>query len=294
MIWDDLRFFVAVAEQGTVSQAARVLGVNYSTVLRRLASLEESYGTQLFERSSSGYELTRGGAEILDTARSIEESFQELDRQLAGRDARLSGVVRVATTDLLGGLLMPDFCRFTNEYPDIRLEMVTSIEPLNLTKRAADVAIRVTKGPSPHLTGRRVARIAGTVYVSDRYRDWQRSGSLENLAEQSWIGWDENHGGGEMARRMDPFIPAGASISCRVDSGTALCHAIRAGMGLGYTWCFVGDSEASFKRVPGAREYLLDLWLLVHPDLAKTPRFRVFLDFMADRIAENEAFAPLD
>ena len=142
--WEDLRYFLAVARSGSLTDAARELCVSYSTVSRRLATLEEGLGTRLFDRLASGYQLTGAGAEMLESARRMEAEFAALSRRVQGRDARLAGRLRVATTDALASTFMPELAAFTRRYPEIELDLVTTPAPAELALREVEVALLVT------------------------------------------------------------------------------------------------------------------------------------------------------
>jgi len=142
--WDDIRFFLAVAREGSVRAAAERLEVNHSTVLRRIGRLEERLGAQMFEKLPSGYRLTSAGEEVLEYAERMEASSNQLATLVLGRDQSLRGQLRVTLAPTLAThLLMPDFAEFATLHPEIEMEILSSSEPVNLTNREADVAIRV-------------------------------------------------------------------------------------------------------------------------------------------------------
>ena len=170
MEWDDLRYVLAVANAGSLAGAARKLGVNHTTVLRRIGVFEKELGLRLFERLPTGYVLTAGGEELIAAARHIDETVTTLERKLAGQDLRLSGAVRVTTTDTLMGSIVPEIlAEFRESHTGIQVEVAVSNLMFNLTKRDADVAIRPAKDPPETLIGRRIAKIAFAIYGSPQY-----------------------------------------------------------------------------------------------------------------------------
>ncbi len=184
--WDDLRYVLAVASAGSLAGAARSLGVNHTTVLRRIDAFEKRLGLRLFERLPTGYVLTAGGEELIAAARRIDETVTTLERKLAGRDLRLSGTVRVTTTDTLMGSILPEIlAEFRASHPGIQVEIAVSNLMFNLTKRDADVAIRPANDPPETLVGRRVAKIAFAIYGSARYLSKHKA---KTLAEHQWVG----------------------------------------------------------------------------------------------------------
>ena len=142
--WDDVRYFLAVARGGSVRAAAKRLGVNHATVLRRIAQLEERLGAQMFEKLPSGYRQTAAGEEVLELAIQMEASSHQLETRVLGRDQSARGLLRVTLPPFLAThLLMPDLADFARVHPDIEMEIASTGEVVNLTKREADVAIRI-------------------------------------------------------------------------------------------------------------------------------------------------------
>src|SRR5271165_6849896 len=148
--WDDVRYFLAVARGGSVRAAAERLGVNHSTVLRRIAQLEERLGAHMFEKLPSGYRLTIAGQEVLEFADQLEASSNQLETRVFGRDQSVRGLLRVTLPPPLAThLLMPDFADFARLHSQIEMEILSVDGPVNLTNREADVAIRVVYDATP-------------------------------------------------------------------------------------------------------------------------------------------------
>src|SRR5215468_5969792 len=168
--WDDVRYFLAVARGGSVRAAAERLGVNHSTVLRRIAQLEERLGVQMFEKLPSGYRLTAAGEEVLEFANQMEASSHQLETRVFGRDQSVRGLLRVTLAPTLAThLLMPDFSDFARLHPDIEMEILSSGELANLTNRDADVAIRVVYDRQTlplNLHGLKGPDVYGAVYIA--------------------------------------------------------------------------------------------------------------------------------
>jgi len=284
--WDDLRVFLAVARAGSLSGAARALSVNHSTVFRRIGAFEAALGVRLFERQSDGYLLTPAGEELRDGALRIEEEIASLSRKVAGQDLRLSGAVRVTTIDMLAfGLLPRHLAGFRDAYPGIEIELVVGNTMLNLSRREADVALRVGNTPPETLVGRRVGRLAFAVYGSIGYR--ARRPELD-LVLHNWIGFDSEHEA--LVRRFTRFLPA-VQPALRTNSVVAALSVAKSGLGLVPLPCGLADLEPDLVRVaPLPDDFTLDLWLLTHEDLRKTARIRAFLDFLATALAKE---APL-
>ena len=275
--WDDLRYFLAVARAGTLSAAARALDVNHSTVFRRMTAFEDHLGVRLFDRLPSGYVLTPAGEQMQDVALGIEERIASLDRRLAGQDSRLTGAVRLTTIDMLAiGVLPRHLAAFRAEYPGIAVGLTISNSLLNLTRREADVALRVSGNPPEALVGRRVGPLVFAAYGS---RDYCRRRAEPELHRHEWIGYDSEHAA--LARRFTALFPA-VRPALEVNSVAVAIAAAKAGLGLAVLPCGLADMERDLKRVAALpEEFTLDLWLLTHEDLRRTARIRAVLDFLA-------------
>jgi DNA-binding transcriptional LysR family regulator len=286
--WDDVRYFLAVARGGSVRAAAGRLGVNHSTVLRRIAQLEERLGARMFEKLPSGYRLTAAGEEVLELANQMEASSHQLETRVFGRDQSVRGLLRVTLTPPLAThLLMPDFADFARLHPDIEMEILSSGELANLTKREADVAIRVVydrKTLPLNLHGVKGPELFGAVYISrDRLATW-RAGAPDPIR---WIvisrhGIPEWASEGEIRTEGAPF---------RITDAEAQIGAVRQGLGMTALPCFIGDADPLLARVPGADLHMHGtLWLLTQGETRKTKRVRLFTEFVSRRLA---AYAPL-
>ena len=274
LVWDDLRLVLAIARAGTLSGAARSLGVTHSTVFRRLGAIEQQIGVRLFDRFRDGYAATPAGESAAKLAARFEGEVLALERGFSGEIQLLSGIVRIATTDTVGALLMPHLAALRHAHPDIRLELTVSNAMANLTRRDADIALRPVPEPPETLVGRRLSSIAHAVYCADP--------SLFDPAAGPWIGLDEALRATVIGKWLRQAVPDDRII-CRVDALPALRDAARAGLGLAMLPCYVGDSAAGLRRVaPGAlAEPRSALWLLTHDDLKRSPRIRAVMDFLA-------------
>lgn len=287
MNWDDFRLFLAVADAGSLSGAAGALGVNHSTVFRRINALEDALGVRLFERHRDGYVLTAAGDEMHAGAERLRREVDDMDRRVTGRDLQLSGTVAVTTTDTLAyRYLGPHFTRFHAAYPDIGIDVVLDTQYLNLSKRQADVAIRPTLAPPEQLVGRRIADIAFSIYAAPDYLALH--GAVDDLGRHVWLGFDDSLIHVEAAKWMRAEI-GDAQVVLRANNLFALHGAAVGGLGLAVLPCFLGDVEAGLKRIPGLPDDVRsELWLLTHADLRRTARIRAFLDFMAASIGDDK------
>lgn len=281
--WDDLRFVLAVADSGSLASAAIALRVNRTTVLRRINAFERKHAVRLFERLQMGYALTPAGNEILAAARGFENTIAAFERKLAGQDLRPEGLVRVTTTDTLMGSILPGLlAAFQQANPRITLQVTSSNALANLSKRDADVAVRPVMDAPETLVGRRVCSVAFAVYAAVGWGIPEAS-----LAEQRWIAPDETLSTTSVAHWMRESIPADG-ILCSVDSLLVMREVCAAGAGLAALPCYLGDTDSRLMRIrPPVKEMMTALWLLTHPDLARTARVRLFIDFMTAALARE-------
>src|SRR5918993_340581 len=201
LAWDDFKLVRLVAEAKGLTGAAERLGVNHSTVFRRLGQLEEALGAKLFERHRTGYALTPAGEEMAALAERMADDVAGFARKLAGQVLSPAGELRVTTNDtLLAHLLTPLFARFGERCPDVRLDVVLSNQALNLSKRDADVAIRATDAPPETLVGRRAATLAWALY--GRTDDFPQPGTLDlpTLSTRAWVALGDHLGAVKAAR----------------------------------------------------------------------------------------------
>jgi DNA-binding transcriptional LysR family regulator len=281
--WDDLRFFLAVSERGSISGAAKLLNVNHSTVLRRLGSLEKRLGARLFDRLPDGYEITAQGEELRNQLRGVSEQIETAQRRLSGRDLGLYGAIRITTTDtLMHGLLMPYLAEFRALHSAIQMEIAINNSFLSLTRREADVAVRPSNTIPENLVGRRVGRLHSAIYASKSYL--KRNPKKKEWAAHDWVAPDEALAHLAQAKWMRENIPE-ARIAVRVDTLLGMIAAVRSGMGLGLLLCFLADAEKDLVRLAESAEELdTDLWLLSHPALKGVARIKALTDFLNDKL----------
>lgn len=285
--WDAFRLIKAIADARGLPGAAAQTGLNHSTVFRRLGQIESLLGTALFERHRTGYALTPAGEEIVALASRLDADITAVTRKLAGRELQPAGELRLTTNDsLLVYLLTPLFGRFRQQCPDVRLDVVLSNLPLNLSKRDADVAIRATDTPPENLVGRRIARIAWALYARAAEAPYI---DPANLFTRDWITMGDSFATIKAVRFVHEHV-APERIAYKLNTVLGLAEAVEAGLGVGYLPCFIGDARPGLTRLqPPQPDYGTDLWVLTHPDLRQSARVRVLLDFLAAEIGAQRA-----
>ncbi|MGQ4275312.1 LysR family transcriptional regulator [Terrihabitans sp. B22-R8] len=281
LAWDDFKLVKAVADARSLAGAAERLTVNTSTVFRRLGTLEARLGARLFERKRGGYSLTPAGEEMVGLASRMADDVVAFERRIAGQDLKPSGDLRVTTNDaLLINPLTPILARFRLAYPDIRLDVVSSNEALNLSRRDADVAIRATAHPPETLIGRRIADIVWGVYGRE---DEPEAEALEELAERDWVLPSESLTSIRIVRRVRDLAPRERQVYA-LSTVSGLADAIQAGIGIGPLPCYFGAAMGLKLLLPIERDSEASLWLLTHPDIRGSARVRAFLDFVGGEL----------
>lgn len=276
MNWDDFRLVRAIAEARSLVGAAESLGLNHSTVFRRLGQIEAALGRPLFERSRAGYTATGAGEEMIALANRMSDGVVEFERRLAGQDERPRGELRVTTTDsMFASLLAPMFAGFRAAYPEIRVDIIVSNASLNLSRRDADVAVRATSEPPDTLVGRKVGPMAWGVYGKTGS---EFSGCDPLGPEALYIGFGPPMEEIEAAVWIDRNVPA-ARVVARVNTMHIAALAAAGGLGLAVLPRVVGDSMPELTRVSDKPPTTNALWLLTHADLKGAARVRAFMDY---------------
>lgn len=287
--WNDLRYFLAVARHTSLSGAARELGVSQSTVLRRITTLEEGVGHQLFDRLPSGYVLLADGEDMLAQAQRIEEQVLALDRVMAGRCDSVGGSLRVATSDVLATTILdrhlPDFCR---KYPELQIELLIGDDYVDLARRDADVAFRVGRPEQSALFGRQVTTLGWGLYGSADYlAQHPVSAETTDFAPHRFIGFAGKMAAIGAATWLAERVPD-QRITYRTNNLMQLGEWLRLGFGLGLLPCVVGDAHADLMRaMPPIRELDREGWLVTHEDLKQNPRVQCFLREIGAAIASE-------
>ena len=288
--WNNLRLVLAIARARGLAGAALGLGIDHSTVFRRLNALEDRLGVRLFERLAGGcYEPTPAGALMVTTAERMEDEALALDRAITGRDHRLTGRLRVTSSETLAyRTLTRHLAEFRGEHPGITVELVIENRILSLSRREADIALRPIRPRESDLWGRKLSDVAWTLYGSPTYlasRGGPLSGPAE-LARHSVIGWEETARGILAADWIGATVPE-AAVVFRTNSLISQLVATRAGIGLALLPCYLGDGDPDLVRAleTPLAEMSGELWIVTHEDLKGTARVRAFFDLVGSGLA---------
>lgn len=270
--WDDVRHFLALARTGSVRAAGASLGVSHSTVARRVEGLESRLCTRLFDRNRDGYMLTEAGREMLPGAERVEQELSQIERGLAGGDVRMDGTVSLTCCDaFVSGMLIPAVAELCAQHPGLEVAFATDSRPFDLSKREADIALRIlARGATPPemLVGRVLAPVTVCNYVAIEHAerlDPRHQGTR-------WIAFDDRKTSQSMVDGSShPELPVWGSFA----SIESVAQAAYAGLGLIMLPTYVGDPDPRLRRLaqPDLR-HVADLWLLYHPDLRLNARVR--------------------
>ncbi|EAV45975.1 Transcriptional regulator [Stappia aggregata IAM 12614] len=290
MDWNYLRTFHAVSEAGSLAKAAEKLAISHATAFRHIRSLEEQLGSRLFEKVKGRYRATEAGAEILDLAQSVVVAMEDIDRRISGADLALKGRIRLTAPASFAVHFLPGYLLdFKARFPDITVELLTSNEEINMSSRAAEIALRVTSSPPEHLIGRKVADIPWAYFASQSYLDRKSiPASAGDLSSHDLIG-----ASGLLAQRPG-FIQMDRSLRDRIvvrsDDLTTMAALARKGLGL----CLLPMDVAQdgLKKLAIATEVPAnELWVLTHPDLRSVERVACMARFLATAFRTETAFS---
>lgn len=282
--WEDLRYFLAVAQQGSLSGAARALRVDHATVSRRLNLLEDSLQGRLVDRLPRSCQLTPLGQQIAELAGQIELGAFAVERAARAAQTPLSGKVIVSVPPVLGNnFLVKKLFAFRQLYPDIQLSIVSQVQSVSLSRREADIAIRLFRPVEPQSVARKVADMPFALYASKDYAHARAPSRWEFITYGAQYA--------DMPHQKWMIEAAGARrIVAEVSDITSLCAAAKTGIGVASLPCFLGDAEAELQRVNENVEmapFSREIWIVVHADLRHTPQIRATMDYVINVIAKQ-------
>ena len=291
--WNDLRYLLAVARNQGTAAASRALGVNQSTVQRRLVELERSLGQALVQRHPTGYRLTSFGEQLVPLAQQVERAVVALTQHAENFQRDVNGVVRITCPEPLVYRISNSTLleRFRTRYPGLQVEFVTSDKYLDFAKGEVDIALRSGDTDDSALVGRKVGDSLWAVYASPKYiaRRGQPD-SVADLERHDWVGFDDAMAQHRAATWLARVAPK-ARLVARNNSVLGLVYSAKAGVGLAALPTALGDAEPDLVRVLGPIPELARIWrVLTTPELRHTPRVAALFDFLVD---EADALRPI-
>lgn len=273
--WDDVRFFLAVARAGSLSGAARALGVGHVTVGRRIALLEKQLGVTLLNRTPDGFATTSAGQAILRECVAMESAAADLDRIVAGSDSRIAGSVQLTTTEALAyQLLAPAIAALHESHPELRIDLITGVRSLDIARREADLAVRFARPSALDLVCRKLGEIGYSLYASERYLARRgipkRGHGLAGFDLITFTGAPAATSPFFMGESME-----GARVALRCNNSLIQVRAAANHAGIVEAACFLGDSSPDLVRVwPDQAPARRVAWLIMHQDMRRAARIK--------------------
>lgn len=287
--WGLYRYFLAVANTGSLTAAARRLGVSQPTVGRQIQALEEVIGARLFDRANSGYVLTGPGESIVELAQAIEEQAIAIERRIAGEDRRLDGRVRISAAEGFATYwLAPNLPALNHRYPNIEIELLVASAALDVTRREADIVLRIGKPGSDELVGRRMGKVHFGLFASETYlAEHGVPDSPDQLAGHSVL---ESVGAianlAQVRRLREMAGPMQVAMYC--DNLVTQFAALQAGLGLMALPLYMAQAMPGLRRLmPDRFDVALDIWLLVHRDLRPVARIGAVFESLVDALRRD-------
>jgi DNA-binding transcriptional LysR family regulator len=278
MNWNDLKYFLALTREGTISGAGRTLNVKHTTVARRIEALEKSLGTRLFDKSRNGYAMTQAAENLYQQVVSMEEKVHTIDRQAANQDSALAGPLKLTIAfELANRLIIPKMETFCQRYPDIDMQLLMTKDLVDLAAMEADLAIRITPKAPDYLVGYEIMKLHHGIYASQTHLQHASKKTKVILfqSENKRPDWVKTYTG-------DP------EISLRVDDVGSMAIAAVNGFGLAKLPCFIGDSQPGLVRldfkIPPSD---WGIWILNHVELRTTARVRACKEHLM-AVLENQ------
>ncbi|HWA43973.1 MAG TPA: LysR family transcriptional regulator [Hypericibacter adhaerens] len=287
MDWDDLRFFLAIYRAGSTSGAARALGVQHTTVGRRLTGLEEALGTSLFARTAMGLVPTTAADDILAHAQEVERHVQSIGRTVESGDHRFEGVVRLTTSEAFSGYFVRRLSKLHRDHPRLVVEVLSGNRVFDLSRGEADLAVRIAPTPQLDVVCRCIGHANWGLYASEGYIA-ARGQPSAGFGGHAVIGYDPSLAFTPGAMWLAEHARA-AEVPIRANSITSALNAAIVGIGIAAIPCFLADGEPTLRRVTNDTVGQREIWLVFHPDVGRIARVRCVMDFVAAEIAADRA-----
>jgi DNA-binding transcriptional LysR family regulator len=289
--WNDLRYFLAVAKGGSTLAAGRALRVSQTTVARRIGALEQALGVHVFDKRQAGYALTPAGQDLLSRAEQVEQAANAFAEAAGAQSRDISGTVKITTEEVYAiTLLTPILRELHEQHPDIVIDLDTSQQVRDLGAGEADISLRSTKSEqqSAGIVGRQLCVDDWALYCSRAYAD--RHGvptTVAAMKKHSFIGG----GGGHLWLHYQSWLKElGLEQQVAMHHATSggLLSGVRSGFGIAVLPCIIADADPDLVRcVPPRAEHGRMLWLLTHERVRHSPRVRIVIDFLYERLSRH-------
>jgi len=287
--WNDLRFFLELSRRGRLISAARKLHVDHTTVSRRIAALEDELNARLFDKSPRGYKLTDAGLRLLPYAEQMEAQSNQLYQEISGKDARLSGTVRLAAPEGLSThIIAQNMGQFREIHPDIELELMADSRRTSLSKREADIAITLDRPDSGRVIAWKLCDYRLRLYGVKTYLDKHPAiAKLDDLSDHDFISYIDDLIQLPKLRFLDQVIKT-PHVVFRSTNVMAQYNAALKGIGLSIIHCFMADQESRLIPILPSEIYIdREYWLVVHEDLRRVARVDAVCKFLTQLLKEQ-------
>lgn len=290
MNWDDAKLFLAVARTGQISAAAVNLGINQATLSRRVSALEQSLGTKLLVRRTNGCELTEEGTEFYQTIERAETQIITVQSKLQKTDAKPSGVVRIGAPDGFGvGFLAAQLPTLSQNYPDLKIQLVPIARSFSLSQREADIAILVGRPEKGRLVTKKLTNYNLSLYASKNYiKQYGAPKSLANLSNHKLVGYVEDLIFSDALNYTQEFLRNWRS-SLEISSATGQVEAVKAGAGIGILHDYLANDDQNLVKLFPASSISRSYWLAYHESQRDLVRIKIVSQFLTE-IVKNSIF----
>ncbi|WP_299954175.1 LysR family transcriptional regulator [uncultured Roseobacter sp.] len=280
--WNHARAFLITAEEGSLSAAARALGMTQPTLGRQVSALEEELGVFLFDRVGRSLKLTANGLELVDHVRAMGDAASHVSMTASGQSTSVEGTVRITATEVASAYVLPKMiARLRQQHPGIEVEVVATNHLRDLRRREADIAIRTVRPTDPQLIARQLPSETADLYASVSYLD--QNGPFdqpEALSTATFLGFDENN------QFLEALNVRGLRLfehqfPVRTASHLAQWEMVRQGLGIGVMLSRVGEADPSVRRaLPWFDPFAFDVWLVAHREVNSSRRVRLVFDWL--------------
>jgi DNA-binding transcriptional LysR family regulator len=288
--WDDVRIFLAVARHGGLTSAATSLGINHSTVARRLSGLEKGLRTKLVTRTPAGAVLTSAGQQFLAHAERIEREARTAEQHVYSADGTVSGKVRLATREAFGAwLVCPRINLLKRRHPDLKLDLISEARNISLLKRDADITVSLHYPSQSRVIVQKLTDYRLGLFASRDYlREYGPIHTVEDLKDRDVIWYVDELVDMPEQRYMQPIIANSRQSFCSTNI-LAQHAAMRSGMGVGIIPVYHASQDPALVRVlPNDVEEMRTYWLSVHPETQNFPNVRAVIDFLGEVVREKK------
>jgi DNA-binding transcriptional LysR family regulator len=287
--WNRARAFLVTADEGSLSAAARALGMAQPTLGRQVTALEEELGVLLFERTARGLTLTATGLELLDHVRAMGDAATRVSLSATGQSEQIAGTISISASEVYAAYLLPPLLtKLRQLHPDIEIEVVASNTASDLRRREADIAIRNFRPTDPDLIAKKIRDVPARLYATPGYLD--KIGHPTDPADLSRADFINIDRSGSFLKGLNAM---GLSLTEQnfpilVENYLVMWEFVRAGLGIGVLDGHIGDADAAVRRVlPDLPPLMFPIWLVAHRELTTSRRIRVVFDLLIKELAHR-------